>query len=188
MISVSRDEAVLLVVDVQERLSAAMSEGQLGLAIRNITILIEAARRFAMPVVCTQQYPKGLGPTLEPIEQALASLPAELVHRYDKLEFSCCDAQPFDQLHRSLGRPQWIVTGMESHVCVFQTVRGLRERGAVVHLVRDAVLSRSRENFETGLHLCERAGAVVTSTETVVFDLLGRAGTDDFKALSRLIR
>jgi nicotinamidase-related amidase len=76
---------------------------------------------------------------------------------------------------------------MESHICVYQTARALRAGGAAVHVVRDAVASRTAQNRETGLALIERTGALVTTTETVVFDLLQRAGTDDFKALSRLV-
>ena len=180
--------AALLIIDVQERLAAAMPDEGLSVLTRNLAVLIEAARRFRLPVVVTEQYPKGLGPTVPAVSEALASLPPEQLHRYDKVEFSACAAQPFEPLAARLGRDQWIVAGMETHVCVYQTARQLRERGDAVHLVRDAVLSRTAENRAVGLGLIERTGAVPSSTEVVVFDLLERAGTDDFKALSRLIR
>ena len=162
-------------------------EGMAALS-RNVTILCDAARRFELPVVVSQQYPRGLGATIAPVEEALAALPPEQVHRFDKVEFSACAAPAGAELWHRLARDTWITTGMEAHVCVYQTVRQLCEGGAAVHVVRDAVLSRTAENLATGLALIERTGAVVTSTEVVVFDLLQRAGTDDFKALSKLIR
>lgn len=176
--------AVLLIVDVQEKLARAMDAELEADVERYVPVLCEAARRFAIPVVVTQQYPQGLGVTLSVVEQALP--PG--AHRLDKMEFSACDALAFPPVWEQLGRDQWIVTGMETHVCVYQSARSLAARGASVHVVRDAVASRSRANYETGLSLMERAGAVITSTEVVVFDLLGRAGGDDFKALSKLIR
>lgn len=187
-ITISRARAVLLIIDFQERLAAAMPESERAQAERNVCILIEAARRFGMPVVVSQQYPKGLGPTVPAIEEALATL--DTVHRFDKVDFSACDAADFPMIHETLGeeRSQWILTGMETHVCVYQTARELCEGGHSVHVPMDAVTSRFRNNWRIGLDLIGRSGGVITTTETVVFDALGRAGTDDFKALSRLIR
>jgi nicotinamidase-related amidase len=178
VIRVSRDRAALLVVDIQERLAPAMPEAALAQVIRNTSILIETARRFALPIVVSQQYPKGLGQTIEP----LAKLLPDSAHRIDKSDFSAAHLLP------ALGRDQWIVTGMETHICVYQTARGLVDRGWHAHVAIDACASRTKLNWKIGRDLMTRAGAVVTSTETVVFDLLGCAGTEDFKALSRLIR
>jgi nicotinamidase-related amidase len=187
--ALSADRAALLVVDVQEKLAAVMPAEGMSALCRNLAILIEAARRFAIPVVVSQQYPRGLGATVGPVEQALAALPADQLHRFDKVEFSACAAPAFAQVEARLDRrDQWIVTGMETHICVYQTARGLRAGGASVHVVRDVVISRTPENRATGLSLIERTGALLTSTEVVIFDLLQRAGTEDFKALSRLIR
>ena len=182
----SRTRAALLVVDVQERLAKAMAEDVIGQVLRNIAVLIEAAKRLGLPIVVTQQYPKGLGATVPAIEEALAG--AAGVHRIDKLEFSAVACGDVAQLLPKLARDQWIVCGMETHVCVYQTVRGLAARGYAVHVPADAVCSRTTANWRTGVALCERAGAVPTSTETCVFDLLERAGGDDFKALSRIIK
>lgn len=176
-LKVSPQRAALVVIDVQERLAAAMPEAVRERLEQNVTILLEAARRFALPVVVSEQYPKGLGPTTA---RVAAALDAVAPQRIEKLDF-VCDA-------RVPGRDQWIVTGMECHVCVWQTVRALRERGDAVHVVADAVASRAKASWRTGLALAERAGAVITTTEVVVFDLLGKAGTDDFKALSKLIK
>ncbi len=191
--------AVLLVVDVQERLAAVMDPADREVCERNIVTLVEMARRLAIPVVLSEQYKKGLGLTVKPIEDALAA-PGLTLARFEKLEFSCSESAAFAPIfagHRAAGRDQWIVTGMETHICVYQTARGIADqseggvagKGAVtVQVPRDAVLSRSRDNRTVGLSLCERAGAVITATETVVFDALGKAGTDDFKALSKLIK
>ena len=180
MTPLSRERAALLVVDIQERLAPAMPEAVLQQVIRNSTILIDAARRLGLPIVVSQQYPKGLGPTLPAIEQALAG--AEKLHRFDKLEFSAAPGTP------NVGRDQWIVCGMEAHVCVYQTARGLVARGWQTHVVADAICSRTKANWKIGRKLIEHAGAIVTSTEVCVFDLLERAGSDDFKALSKLIK
>jgi nicotinamidase-related amidase len=179
--------AALLVIDIQDRLAAAMPQPVLAQVVRDTELLLEAARRFALPVVVSQQYPKGLGATLPAIEHALVGLPS--LHRFDKLEFSACAAGGFAEVAPAVtGRDQWIVVGMEAHVCVYQSVRQLLERGATVHVPEDAVISRSPDDQRVGLRLMERAGALLTSTEVVVFDLLGKAGGEDFKALSRLVR
>ena len=182
----SRSRAALLLIDFQDRLAAAMPPDIVAQITRNARILIEAARRLGLPIVATQQYPKGLGATIAPIEEALAG--ASELHRFDKVEFAATGCAAVGALLPKLARDQWIVTGMETHVCVYQSVRGLVARGAAVHVPIDAVASRTRDNREVGLALVERAGGVRTSTETVVFDLLGRAGGDDFKALSKLIK
>lgn len=185
-LAIQRDRAALLIVDIQERLAAAMEPEKLAVVESNVAVLIEVARRFSIPMVVSEQYPKGLGKTRTPIADAIAK--GGEVHRFEKIEFGVCDAPPFSALWDDMGRDQWIVTGMEAHVCVYQSVRQLAERGASVHVPGDAVLSRTPENLGVGLSLCERAGAVVTSTETVAFDALKRAGSEDFKAISRLIR
>lgn len=186
-LAVDTRRAALLVVDIQERLAAAMPQEIVAQVERNVGVLVETARRFEMPVVVSQQYPRGLGQTRESIETALSEH-SSLVHRFDKIEFSACDAAAFTPIWDQLERDQWIVTGMECHVCVYQTVRRLRERGATVFVPRDAVISRAKHNWRTGLELMTAAGGIISSTEVVVFDALGRAGSDDFKALSRLIR
>ena len=182
----SRQRAALFVVDIQERLVPAMPEAAYAQVIKNSTILILAARTLGLPIVVSQQYPKGLGATVSPIEAALAGGPQ--LHRFDKLEFSAEAAPGFAALAPKLARTQWIVCGMETHVCVYQTVRGLIARGYQAQVVADAVSSRTKANWKVGLALAERAGAVVSSTEVCVFDLLERAGSDEFKLLSRAIR
>jgi nicotinamidase-related amidase len=179
--------AALLLVDFQERLAAVMAPGEIAACERNIVLLFELARRLHIPVVVSEQYPRGLGPTVAGLKLALSD-PGLVVEKVEKIEFSCVDSPAFKEVHRRLGRDQWIVVGMEAHVCVYQTARDLVALGARVHVPADAVISRAPANVRIGLDLCTRAGAIVTGTETVVFDALRRAGTDEFRALSRLLK
>lgn len=182
----SRSRAALLVVDIQDRLLPVMPADAAAGVLRHTDILIAAADRLGLPIVVSQQYPRGLGPTTKPVEDALARV--KLVHRFDKLEFSAVAAPAFASLAPALGRDQWIICGMETHVCVYQTARDLVARGWAAHVCADAVCSRTGMNRELGLRLMERAGAIITSTEVCVFDLLGRAGSDEFRALSKVVK
>jgi len=175
----------LLLVDWQERLLAAMPAELAQRALRNAVLLVEAARRLGLPVILSEQYPKGLGHTVPQLSAALAGLPQ--LTRFEKLEFGCVGVAPFDQALAASGRTHWIASGVETHVCLYQTTRALA-RTHRVFVPQDAALSRSEANWRVGLDLMARAGCVITSTETVVFDLLKRAGSDDFRALSKLIK
>jgi nicotinamidase-related amidase len=194
---VSRDElpalrahaarAALLIIDVQTKLAAAMDAAAFARCQRNLLVLVELARRLRLPIVVSEQYPRGLGPTVPELAAALeAAGPA--VIRFEKTAFACTEEAGFAAVRDRVGRAQWIVTGMETHVCVWQTVRGLLAEPGDVHVVADAVLSRDPANHQVGLGLMERAGAFISSTETVAFDTLVRAGSEDFKAISRLVK
>jgi nicotinamidase-related amidase len=176
---------VLLVVDVQERLAAAMPAARLESVVRNTGILLDAASHLGVIVLATEQYPKGLGHTVPPLA---AKLQAAGVSPVAKMTFDASGDVGIARPLASLAPRAVIVVGMETHVCVFQTVRELARRGYDVHVPIDAVASRTEENRTTGLSLCERSGALVTTTETIVFDLLERAGTEAFKAVSKLVR
>ncbi len=177
-----RDKAVLLVIDVQEKLCKAMDEKVLDKLTGNVTILQEAAREMGFPMLATEQYVKGLGPTLPVLRERLTA-PA-----LEKMAFSCCGDNACISAIDGLKRKQVIVTGMETHVCVLQTVLELLERGHIVHLVNDAVMSRRKENWQMALNMAAAAGAVITSTEAALFQLMRVAGTDEFKKLSKLVR
>jgi nicotinamidase-related amidase len=187
VIALSRTRAALLVVDIQERLVPAMAPEIAARVIKHTGILIDAAARLGLPVVVSQQYPKGLGSTVAAIDEALAAA-RPVLHRLDKSAFSVAATPEFAALAPTLGRDQWIVTGMEAHVCVYQTARDLVARGFQTHVVTDAICSRTKANWLVGVELITRAGAIPTSTEVCVFDLLGRAGTEEFKALSKAIK
>ena len=179
-----REQALVLCVDVQERLSAALPEELLGRLRKNAAILLRGAAALGVPVLVSEQYKKGLGDTLPDLVEAL---PAG-TQRFEKLEFSAWASAPIAQAIVNSGRSQLIVFGMETHICVFQTVRDLCHTGFTVHVPHDAVASRDPENLRLGLVLAERAGAVVTAVETVLFDLLHRAGSPEFKAISGLVK
>ncbi len=178
---ISKDDAALLIVDIQERLAAAMKYREKVTA--NVLHLIEAARIMELPIVVTEQYPKGLGPTTEAVRGALPSY-----QPVEKLSFSCCGEPAFMEVMRTTGRKKIILTGMETHVCVLQTCLDLLQEGYDVHLAADAVCSRYKDNYRIGIEHLRQAGAVVTSTETILFQLLQKAGTEAFKIISKRIK
>lgn len=175
----------VLVIDVQEKLAAAMPKDQLAALVRATGILVEAAGLLGARVAATEQYPQGLGHTLPEIAEPLARVGAPVVA---KIEFDACACREFQRVWADLGARTAVVVGMETHVCVFQTVRELAARGVEVHVPIDGVASRRDDHRAAGLDLCRSAGAVLTTAETVVFDWLGKAGTDAFKQLSKRIR
>lgn len=178
-----RDKAVLVVIDVQEKLCVAMDEKVLKKLVKNVGILLESAAELNIPVLLTEQYVKGLGPTLPELKEKVTSAGC-----CEKMTFSCCGSAEFVAALKSSGRMQVIITGMETHVCVLQTVIELRDSGFDVHLVKDAVMSRSKQNWQTAVDAMTLAGAVPTCTESALFQLLKIAGTDEFKKLSKLVR
>ncbi|RPH84654.1 MAG: hydrolase [Candidatus Rokuibacteriota bacterium] len=174
---------VLVVVDVQERLFNAMDAERRDDMVANVKILVSAARRLDVPVLVTEQYPKGLGRTLPELRSLLGDTPP-----FEKTAFSCCGADGFMDRIRALGADHVILTGIEAHVCVLLTALDLLTRGLRVSIVADAVCSRRPANLEIGLGQARQASAVVTATETVVFQLLGGADSDAFRELSKLLR
>lgn len=178
-----REKAVLVVIDVQEKLCVAMNEVVLKSLVKNVGILLDSAAELNIPVILTEQYVKGLGATLPELKEKAAHAPC-----YEKMAFSCCGSSAFVDALKATGRSQVIITGMETHVCVLQTVIELRDAGLNVHIVKDAVMSRSKQNWQTAIHSMTLAGAIPTSTESVLFQLLKVAGTDEFKKLSKLVR
>ncbi len=175
----------MLVVDVQERLASAMPKAAMTQLVANAALLLEAALLLGVSVAASEQYPKGLGPTVAPLAEKLRALGVEPI---DKLTFDACGEPRVAQAVALHSPSAVVVVGMEAHVCVFQTARELVRLGYAVHVVGDAVASRRELHRVMGLSLCERAGAFVTPAETVVFDWLRRAGTDEFRAVSRLLR
>jgi nicotinamidase-related amidase len=177
----SKDNCALVIVDVQDRLANAMQEKVS--VINNCLHLIELAKIYAIPILLTEQYPKGLGRTVDEIQKSLPTyVPIE------KLSFSCCGERKFVDKLRDMDRKTIMLTGMETHVCVLQTCVELLKDGFNIHLVKDAACSRTKENWNTGVEFMRDAGAVITCTETVLFQLLGVAGTEEFKIISKRVR
>ncbi len=170
-----RDRAALLVVDVQEGFRPYASFANVAESCRR---LLAGARILQMPALVSEQYPKGLGPTAPElgIEEGEEMM-------IEKTVFSAARADGFDLK----GRPQAIVCGIETHVCVSQTVHDLLGKGVEVHVPADAVGSRHQLDYERGLERLERAGAVVSTVESALFELLERAGTPEFKQVQKLI-
>ncbi len=170
----TREGTVLVVVDVQERLAAVMPYREQVIA--NIRRLIKVARLLQIPCVVTEQYPRGLGPTVPELQELL---PGETF--LEKMSFSCCGIETFAAQLQRLQARKLLVVGMETHVCVLQTVLDCLAAGYLVHVPNDAVCSRFTNDWRTGLARLAAAGAVVTTTETALFELLERAGTDEFR-------
>lgn len=176
-------QPVVVLTDVQERLFGAMDAERRDDMIRNLKILLTAARRLAIPIVVTEQYPKGLGRTLPELRVLLDEAPA-----IEKTSFSACGAPEFTERLSTLAAEPIILTGVEAHVCVLLTALDLLGMGRRVWIVADAVCSRRAATMDIGLAQARQAGAIVTSTETVVFQLLGRADTEAFREVAKLLR
>lgn len=172
-----RDRAALVVIDVQEAFRKAVPG--FDDVVRATAALVRGAEAVGIPVVITEQYPKGLGATVPEVAERL---PAG-VEPLDKLSFSAREAEGFD-LH---GRDQALVCGVEAHVCVSQTVLDLLDEGLEVHVALDAVGSRFERDERVGIEKAERAGAVITSVEAALFELVGRAGTEVFRRVQALV-
>ena len=177
----ARERAVLVVVDVQEAFRPAVLDFER--VVQGAATLIQGANLLGIPVLVTEQYPKGLGHTVPEVAGLLDG-----VTPIEKLCFSAGDAKSFRESLAESGRDQVLLSGIEAHVCVSQTAEDLLADGRQVHVVADAVTSRTEDNRRLGLHKMERAGAIVTSVETALFELLGAAGTPEFKAIQKLVK
>jgi nicotinamidase-related amidase len=174
--TLDRARAALVVIDVQEAFAKAVQG--FDEVVRQTAILAQGARTLGMPLLVTEQYPRGLGDTVPSVREALGD-----VERLPKTVFSAARAEGFDLD----GRDQALVCGIETHVCVNQTVHDLLAGGIEVHVAIDAVGSRTAANRELGLRKMEESGAVLTSVETALFELLGAAGSDEFKTIQKLV-
>jgi nicotinamidase-related amidase len=174
-----RDRAALLVIDVQERINAVMADqGHLS----RLEVLVQACDALRVPVLASEQYPQGLGPTVAPLADLLGDTPPA------KLTFSCSRDDALRAAIERRSRDQIIVTGIETHVCVLQTALDLLADGFEVHVPHDAVSSRRGADKEWALHRMAAAGAVITSTESALFEMLERCDTADFKKVATLIK
>jgi nicotinamidase-related amidase len=177
-VRLDRDRAALVVVDVQEAFRKAVPDfGQVADA---AATLVRGAKAMELPILVTEQYPSGLGST---VPEVAGRLP-DAVEPLEKVCFSAAEAEGFDLG----GRDQALICGIETHVCVNQTALDLIEAGVEVHVAVDAVGSRTDANRELGLARMERAGAVLTSVETALFELLRRSDATEFKQVQELVK
>jgi nicotinamidase-related amidase len=177
----AHEDAVLLIVDVQESFRKFIPE--FSNLTRNISILVEAAKILQLPVIVTEQYPKGLGHTVAEIVACLGE------HQvFEKDCFSCCGSDAFMAALDRLERRQIIVCGIEAHVCVNQTVHDLLLAGYKPHLIVDAISSRYAKNKEVAVEKMTSAGAIPSVVEMALFEMLVKSGTETFKAVQRLVK
>jgi hypothetical protein len=179
---IRRQGTTLLLIDIQEKLLAAMDQDLAPFLLKQLEVLVSSTKILGLPALTTEQYPKGLGPTIASLREKLTEPPIE------KLEFSAFANHNARESLLAHNTRSVILCGMEAHVCVYQTARDLLRYGFQVFIPRDAVLSRTEMNLQTGLALCEKSGAVITSVETTLFEMVGSAADPSFKEISRLIR
>lgn len=176
-----KEETTGLVIDIQERLFPHISENETML--QNCIKLIEGLKVLNIPVFVTEQYKKGLGETLSPIVSLF-----EHFEGIEKLAFSCVDEPHYFQKLESSKKCNVIICGMETHVCILQTCLDLLEQGYMPVVVEDAVSSRKLSDKATALARIRQEGGIVTSTESILFELTRAAGSDTFKAISKLVK
>lgn len=176
------EDSLLVIIDVQEKLAKAMKEDIVEKTLKNITILIELCKLYQIPIVFTEQYPKGLGKTLDRIKTLIKE------EAIEKISFSSVGEEKFINKIKDIGRQKIILTGMETHVCVLQTAVDLLVRNYHVFVPYDGVCSRRKQDWQVGLELMKQAGAVISCTEILAFQILKKAGTTEFKKILEFIK
>ena len=172
----------LLIVDVQTRLIGVMPEADMAACLKQSGILAQAAALLAVPIILTEQYPKGLGHTDPALAEHLAG-----VVPVEKTAFSCvAEAKVKRQLSRD--HSQMVLAGMEAHICILQTAMDLMSMGKQVYVAEDAIISRQPANKANAIARMREAGCIISNTESIVFEWLGKAEGDAFKAISLLVR
>jgi nicotinamidase-related amidase len=175
----------LLIIDAQDRLAAAMPEDALAKTVANINRLIAAAQALTVPIISTEQYPQGLGKTVESVRENLPETAAPT----EKTSFSCCTAAGFERnLTSHPERKQVVLVGMEAHICIVQTASGLQRWGYQVFVAEDAICARDPANRINALERMRHCGIHVVNTESVAFEWLGDSGHQKFREISRMFR
>jgi nicotinamidase-related amidase len=176
------EKSQLVIIDMQEKLSAAMPQEVLNKVVKRVELLVTASHGLDIPYICTEQYPKGLGKTLPQMQSFLTQ--AKYV---EKTAFDCT-ADPIFSRYLVRTRPQIFLMGMETHICVLQTALSLIGKGKEVFVIEDAIISRNILNKQNALGRLRQAGCIVTNTESVIFEWIKSANHDLFKTLAPLIK
>ena len=176
-----RENTAGLVIDIQERLFPLIYENEI--LAKNASVLIQGLQSLSIPVIVTQQYTKGLGGTIEPVRRLFGE-PGHI----EKVAFSCCDEPSFMEPLKASGRKFIIITGIEAHVCVLQTTIDLLEQGFTPVVIEDCVSSRKKNDKKQAIFRMRKEGAIISTYESILFELLRYSGTDDFKAISKLVK
>jgi nicotinamidase-related amidase len=175
-------QTALLIVDMQEKIFATVDRGPE--VLNTLCKLVKGFQILGLPIFLSEQYPQGLGPTVDPLKTQLGSA----YHPWMKSTFSCVDDPPFFNCMISLPYQQWVVVGIEAHICVLQTVKGLLNAGKQVAVPNDAITSRSIYDFSTAIAEMRDTGARITCAETLLFELLRDSKHPKFKSISNLIK
>jgi nicotinamidase-related amidase len=176
-----REETAAVIVDIQERLLPHIHEGDIML--KNCLRLIDGLKTLSIPVIITQQYTKGLGPTVPEVIQMFPEF------RYtEKISFSCCGEPAFEKEIDSIGKTDIIIFGIESHVCILQTCLDLLAAGRKVFVVEDCVSSRKPNDKQIAIERMRQEGARITTLESILFELTGKAGNETFKSISGIVK
>lgn len=178
---VLKENTVAVIVDVQERLVLHMNKKKE--LINNFEILVKGLKALDIPMVVSEQYTKGLGFTVEDIQKALGEYEA-----IEKTSFSCCDNGPIKERINELNKKWIIIAGVESHICVLQTVIDLIAMGYILVVVEDCVSSRKENDKNIAIERMRSEGAIITTYESILFELCRYSGTDEFKAISKLVK
>lgn len=177
----SRQQSLLHIIDIQERLFNVMNEKEA--LIENMVRLLKGIEVLGLPIIWMEQYPQGLGKTIDEL--------GELLHEAKPLEKTCFSSSrmpAFTEKLKDQGRNQVIIMGIETHVCVYQTVSDLLEQGYDVYVVADACSSRTKQNHDYGIRAMESRGAKISTVEMALFELLKETGTEEFRKISRIIK
>jgi nicotinamidase-related amidase len=178
---INRDDTIALIIDIQERLYPFIHDNEK--LTSNIVRLVKGLKILNIPMIVTQQYTKGLGDTISPVREALG----DYTH-LEKMSFSCCGDDTVMNAIRSSGKKNVIICGIESHVCVLQTCLDLIENGFNPVLIEDCVGSREPNNKKYAVKRMHSAGAVVSTYESILFELTVVSGTPEFKEISKLVK
>jgi nicotinamidase-related amidase len=180
-----RESACLLIIDVQERFRKHIIDFEQ--MTKNIVVLAEVANKLKLPIILSEQYPEGLGSTIKEILDVV-DIPDNIHKRFAKSAFSCCQVESFVKHLQKINRTQILATGIESQVCVSQTVHDLIAAGYQTHIIVDAISSRSKSNKEVGVNKMLAAGAIISSAEMAACELLESAADPSFKYIQSLIK
>lgn len=180
---ISRENALFLLIDFQEKFFPLLKKKMTALTKANILLLVNMFKELGVPMIGTEHYVKGLGHTESDILEAWGNAPMS-----DKISFNCCGNDTFLKNLETSSRPFVVVAGLETHICVLQTVLDLLDRDYRVVVLKDAVISSSKLKWENGIELMREAGASILNTETLLFYLLKRADTEEFKYLVKLLK
>ncbi|MBU2651265.1 MAG: hydrolase [Bacteroidetes bacterium] len=178
---ITKDNSIGLVIDMQSRLYPFINEHEQ--LTRNADILIRGMREIGLEIIITEQYTKGLGQTIEPLALALGDY-----EPIEKMAFSCCDEPSFYEALTIRNRKFAIITGIETHVCVLQTAIDLLDSGFIPVIVEDCVGSRRINDKSMAIQRMRQSGAIITTYESILFELLQYSGTDTFRAISKLVK